>query len=159
MCESPEAAASQPCPAPAGPALLLLCHTSTETTLGNDSFTFSAHISPGFFPDTHGRGQCPNFTQNESPSRVSWVKLCLERAKAKLFRGHGRKTDHEYLKLPHQTPPTAPQSFLPSPQTSVLPNDSLISQIIQNSRTLAKLEHSCFLLTIVSSIFYMLCFL
>lgn len=35
---------------------------------------------------------------------------------------------------PHQTPPTASQSFLPCPQTSILPNDSLNSQVIQNSR-------------------------
>lgn len=57
MYESPEAAASQHCPGPAGPALMLLghkdwlpCHISTETTLGKDSFTLSAHSPPELFP-------------------------------------------------------------------------------------------------------------
>lgn len=106
MCERPEAAAPQRCPGPAGPAPMLLGHATagaedwllshiiTETTLGNDSFTLSAHSPPWLFPDTRGRAQCPDLTQNESPSLVSRVKLCSERAKAKLFRGHWRKTDH-----------------------------------------------------------------
>lgn len=106
MCERPEAAAPQRCLGPAGPAPMLLGHATagaedwllshiiTETTLGNDSFTLSAHSPPWLFPDTRGRAQCPDLTQNESLSLVSRVKLCSERAKAKLFRGHWRKTDH-----------------------------------------------------------------
>lgn len=158
--QHPSAAQSHwPCSDAARPGELRTgcSHFITETTLGNDSLTLSAHSGPGLFPGTHGRAQCPDVTQNESPSLVSRVKLCPESQ----GQAAPRALEEDWPltpELPHHTPPTASQSFLPSPHTSILPNDSLNSQVIQNSRKVDRGQAGAFLLPTYHSLQYFTCF-
>lgn len=60
--------------------------------------------------------QCPDVTQNRPPSLVSRVKLCPDsqgQAAPRALEEDGPLIPE----LPHQTPPTASQSFLPSLHT------------------------------------------
>lgn len=162
MCESPKAAASQHCPGPAAPALMLLGHedwllsTSAQKRLWEMTPSPSVLTVPLGCSQTHRKSTEPRFHSEQVPSWVCGWSSAWREPRPNCSEG---TEDWPLIpELPHQTPPPASQSFLPSPQTSVLPNDSLNSQVIQNSRRMDAGQAGAFLLPTYHSLQHFTCF-